>query len=162
MSNSSGSLPANTSIIIPRLVCRDPASEIEFCVQTFDAVEPIRHALQHRRDQRPAYQRQLGRPWHAPRQPPLCLRPLIKEIASHAVLVPDGIRFFAGTTQRDWTDELLASIRGFYGPYGEAGGCRSLRPETTGMPAPSPRTASRRAIARAGSCSCRDEPAASK
>jgi len=39
MSNSSGSLPANTSIIIPRLVCRDPASEIDFCVQTFEAAE---------------------------------------------------------------------------------------------------------------------------
>lgn len=38
MNNSSG-LPANTSIIIPRLVCRDPASEIDFCVQTFEAVE---------------------------------------------------------------------------------------------------------------------------
>jgi len=39
MRNGSASLPANTSIIIPRLVCRDPASEIDFCVQTFDAVE---------------------------------------------------------------------------------------------------------------------------
>ena len=39
MSSSSGSLPANTSIIIPRLVCRDPALEIDFCVRTFDAVE---------------------------------------------------------------------------------------------------------------------------
>ena len=38
MNNSSG-LPANTSIIIPRLVCRDPASAIDFCVQTFEAVE---------------------------------------------------------------------------------------------------------------------------
>ncbi len=32
-------LPENTSIIIPRLVCRDPAAEIDFCVRTFDAVE---------------------------------------------------------------------------------------------------------------------------
>lgn len=39
MGNDSGGLPANTSIIMPRLVCRDPASEIDFCVQTFDATE---------------------------------------------------------------------------------------------------------------------------
>lgn len=39
MDNSSGSLPSNTSIIIPRLVCRDPASEIDFCVAAFEAVE---------------------------------------------------------------------------------------------------------------------------
>ncbi len=32
-------LPKNTSIIIPRLVCRDPASEIDFCVRAFDAIE---------------------------------------------------------------------------------------------------------------------------
>jgi len=37
--NNPASLPANTSIIIPRLVCRDPASEIDFCVRTFEAVE---------------------------------------------------------------------------------------------------------------------------
>jgi PhnB protein len=39
MSDSGGNLPPNTSIIIPRLVCRDPASEIDFCVQAFEAVE---------------------------------------------------------------------------------------------------------------------------
>jgi PhnB protein len=32
-------LPENTSIIIPRLVCRDPAAELDFCVRTFEAVE---------------------------------------------------------------------------------------------------------------------------
>jgi len=32
-------LPENTSIVIPRLVCRDPASEVGFCVRAFDAVE---------------------------------------------------------------------------------------------------------------------------
>ena len=31
-----------------------------------------------------------------------------KEIASHAVLLPDGIRFSPSTTRRDWTDEILA------------------------------------------------------
>lgn len=39
MGSSGGNLPSNTSIIIPRLVCRDPASEIAFCVTTFEAVE---------------------------------------------------------------------------------------------------------------------------
>jgi len=37
-----------------------------------------------------------------------------KEIARHAVLVPDGIRFSPGNTQRDWTDELLNDIRSIY------------------------------------------------
>jgi PhnB protein len=32
-------IPENSSVIIPRLVCRDPASEIEFCVTIFKAVE---------------------------------------------------------------------------------------------------------------------------
>jgi PhnB protein len=31
-------LPENTSIIIPRLVCRDPAAEVEFCVRALNAV----------------------------------------------------------------------------------------------------------------------------
>lgn len=39
MGTNAGKLPENTSIIIPRLVCRDPASEIEFCVRAFEAVE---------------------------------------------------------------------------------------------------------------------------
>jgi len=37
-----------------------------------------------------------------------------KEIASHAVLLPDGIRFSPHTTRRDWTDETLTQIREFY------------------------------------------------
>ncbi|WP_165698723.1 DUF1592 domain-containing protein [Bremerella volcania] len=37
-----------------------------------------------------------------------------KEIARHAVLLPDGFRFSPGTTRRDWTDEILADIRGIY------------------------------------------------
>lgn len=39
VSDRGGKLPPNTSIVIPRLVCRDPASEIDFCVRTFQAVE---------------------------------------------------------------------------------------------------------------------------
>jgi PhnB protein len=34
-----GKLPENSSIIIPRLVCRDPAAESDFCVTAFEAVE---------------------------------------------------------------------------------------------------------------------------
>src|SRR6266850_5574195 len=37
-----------------------------------------------------------------------------KGVASHAVLLPDGIRFSAKTTRRDWTEEILAQIREFY------------------------------------------------
>ena len=39
MATNAGELPKNTSIIIPRLVCRNPASEIDFCVRAFDAIE---------------------------------------------------------------------------------------------------------------------------
>jgi hypothetical protein len=45
-----------------------------------------------------------------------------KEIANHAVLLPDGIRFSAHTTRRDWTDETLARIRDLYREYTEATG----------------------------------------
>jgi PhnB protein len=31
-------IPDNSSIIMPRLVCRDPGGEIDFCVETFEAV----------------------------------------------------------------------------------------------------------------------------
>jgi Protein of unknown function (DUF1592)/Protein of unknown function (DUF1588)/Protein of unknown function (DUF1587)/Protein of unknown function (DUF1585)/Protein of unknown function (DUF1595)/Planctomycete cytochrome C len=37
-----------------------------------------------------------------------------KQIADHAVLLPDGFRFSASTTPRDWTDEILARIRETY------------------------------------------------
>ena len=40
-----------------------------------------------------------------------------KEIASHAVLLPEGFRFSVHSTQRDWTDELLAEIRAIYREY---------------------------------------------
>ena len=39
MAANAGKLPKNTSIIIPRLVCRDLASEIDVCVRAFEAVE---------------------------------------------------------------------------------------------------------------------------
>jgi PhnB protein len=30
-------LPENTSLVMPRLVCRDAAAEMDFCIRTFDA-----------------------------------------------------------------------------------------------------------------------------
>ncbi len=35
-------VPVGASVIIPRLVCRDPAAEIDFCASTFHAVEGVR------------------------------------------------------------------------------------------------------------------------
>ena len=43
-----------------------------------------------------------------------------KEIAQHAVLLPDGFRFSAHATRRDWTDEILDQIRGFYREFVDA------------------------------------------
>jgi PhnB protein len=39
MEKTSRSLPENTSIIIPRLVCRNAASEVDFCVRAFEAIQ---------------------------------------------------------------------------------------------------------------------------
>lgn len=35
-------IPDGASVVIPRLVCRDPATAIDFCVSTFGAVERVR------------------------------------------------------------------------------------------------------------------------
>src|SRR6185436_7877597 len=35
-------IPAGASVIIPRLVCRDVEAEIDFCCDTFGAVEDVR------------------------------------------------------------------------------------------------------------------------
>jgi PhnB protein len=35
-------IPDNSSVVIPRLVCRDPAGAIDFCVATFGAAEQVR------------------------------------------------------------------------------------------------------------------------
>ena len=37
-------LPGNTSLVMPRLICRDAAAEMEFCLRTFDAEELNRRA----------------------------------------------------------------------------------------------------------------------
>jgi PhnB protein len=42
MPASAKGLPEGASVIIPRLFCRDVAAEIDFCIQTFAAVEAVR------------------------------------------------------------------------------------------------------------------------
>jgi hypothetical protein len=37
-----------------------------------------------------------------------------KDVADHAVLLPDGFRFSPAKTRRDWTDESTARLRQFY------------------------------------------------
>ncbi|MEQ1749751.1 MAG: DUF1592 domain-containing protein [Prosthecobacter sp.] len=49
-----------------------------------------------------------------------------KDIASHAVFTPHGVRWSASTSARDWTDETLASIRSFYARYSAAGGSQAM------------------------------------
>jgi PhnB protein len=36
---TAGGIPPNSSRVIPRLFCRDPAAAIDFCTRTFNAVE---------------------------------------------------------------------------------------------------------------------------
>ncbi|HVJ80021.1 MAG TPA: DUF1587 domain-containing protein, partial [Planctomycetia bacterium] len=45
-----------------------------------------------------------------------------KEVARHAVLLPDGIRFSPASTRADWTNEALDRIRGFYRRFAASGG----------------------------------------
>ncbi len=45
-----------------------------------------------------------------------------KDIADHAVLLPDGIAFSPSTSQRDWAEEKLAAIRAFYARFTDNGG----------------------------------------
>jgi hypothetical protein len=49
-----------------------------------------------------------------------------KDVASHAVLLPDGIGFSPHTSQRDWTEERLAAIRAFYARFSINGGGSSV------------------------------------
>ncbi|MBI2950141.1 MAG: DUF1592 domain-containing protein [Verrucomicrobia bacterium] len=49
-----------------------------------------------------------------------------KDIAGHAVLLPDGIRFSPKTTRRDWTEEILAEIRGFYREFTSSSGASAV------------------------------------
>ena len=45
-----------------------------------------------------------------------------KEVASHAVLLPHGMKFSPSNTRRDWTNEYLADIRHLYHRYTGNGG----------------------------------------
>jgi hypothetical protein len=45
-----------------------------------------------------------------------------KEIARHAVLLPDGVRFSTSTSRRDWTNEILDRIRALYREYSDSQG----------------------------------------
>src|SRR5439155_12771782 len=49
-----------------------------------------------------------------------------KEIASHAVLLPEGLRFSQKTTRRDWTAELVDQIREFYRQFSEQRGSEKV------------------------------------
>jgi hypothetical protein len=40
-----------------------------------------------------------------------------RDVAAHAVLLPDGFRFSPTRTRRDWTDESLARLRAFFAEY---------------------------------------------
>jgi hypothetical protein len=51
-----------------------------------------------------------------------------KDIAEHAVLLPDGFRFSSGKTRRDWTDESTARLRAFYSAYAAADGRLAVGP----------------------------------
>ena len=42
MASTMKGVPEGASVLIPRLVCRDPASEIDFCAITFEAIERVR------------------------------------------------------------------------------------------------------------------------
>jgi hypothetical protein len=44
-----------------------------------------------------------------------------KEVAAHAVLLPDGLRFSRSTSRRDWTAEALAEVRRAYTEYAPDG-----------------------------------------
>ena len=49
-----------------------------------------------------------------------------KDVAQHAVLLPDGIAFSEKTTKRDWTNEKIAAIKAFYARYSVAGKVESV------------------------------------
>ena len=45
-----------------------------------------------------------------------------KQVAEHAILLPDGLRFSKFDTRRDWTDDVLSRLRAFYARYTDASG----------------------------------------
>lgn len=50
-----------------------------------------------------------------------------KDVARHAVLLPDGLRFSPSVSRSDWTNETLAEIRAFYARFTEAGGQETVK-----------------------------------
>lgn len=50
-----------------------------------------------------------------------------KDVAAHAVLLPDGIRFSPHQSRRDWTNERLAKIRDLYRLYTSEGGGTAVK-----------------------------------
>lgn len=51
-----------------------------------------------------------------------------KDVADHAVLLPDGLRFSPSKTRRDWTDEGTARLREFYAAHAPIGGRLPVQP----------------------------------
>jgi hypothetical protein len=51
-----------------------------------------------------------------------------KDIADHAVLLPDGFRFSLKKTRRDWTDESSARLRRFYAAHVGGDGRLDIQP----------------------------------
>jgi mono/diheme cytochrome c family protein len=51
-----------------------------------------------------------------------------KDIADHAVLLPDGFRFSPAKTRRDWTDESTARLRQFYPAHTAGDGRLPVQP----------------------------------
>ena len=51
-----------------------------------------------------------------------------KDIADHAVLLPDGFRFSPSKTRRDWTDEGTAALRQFYSAHVTGDGQLPVQP----------------------------------
>ena len=45
-----------------------------------------------------------------------------KDVAAHAVPLPDGFRFSRAATRRDWTDEIVADIRRLYDRFADKDG----------------------------------------
>jgi hypothetical protein len=45
-----------------------------------------------------------------------------KQVAEHAVLLPDGFRFSPYSSRRDWTNESVSRIQDFYRRHADAGG----------------------------------------
>ena len=50
-----------------------------------------------------------------------------KDVADHAVLLPDGFRFSPAKTRRDWTDESIHALREFYKPRAAGDGRLTLQ-----------------------------------